>query len=241
MYPHERTLVEEMSGRPFVLLGVNTDKSKTKIKKAVQDNGINWRSWLDGKTGGPICKQFKVRSFPTILLIDHEGVIRYHSGTRKEVRRKLDETIEHLVSIAESSGGGMREFVDASGTHKVMATYSKFKKGKVHLVDENDDTIKIPWGKLSVDDRNYIAGIRLREDGHSRLVNEDVPFPFGELRTFKDKSGKFTLNGTYIGLDRAKVIFWDKNGQEVRVGYSKLADETREYISKENKRRRGTP
>ena len=241
MYPHERTLVDQMSGRPFVLLGVNTDKNKDKIRKAVRDNGLNWRSWLDGKRGGPICKKFKIQSYTTVMLIDHEGVIRFHSGSRKEMLRQLDASIEHLVSVAESADTGMREFVDDSGLHKVMAKYDKFSKGQVYLVDQKNEKIKIPWDKLSVDDQNYVATMRLSQDRYSQFVNANEQFRFDELKTFKDKSGQFSLKATYIGLDRTLAVFWDRNGKEVKIGYTKLSDESRQYISKENKRRKGTP
>ena len=34
MYPHERSLVQKMQGKPFVLLGVNSDKSRDTAKNA---------------------------------------------------------------------------------------------------------------------------------------------------------------------------------------------------------------
>lgn len=242
MYPHERTLVEKMSGRPFVLLGVNNDKEKSRVEKAVKENDINWRSWIDGK-GGPIVKDFKVRSFPTIILIDHEGVIRYHTNEHKiRSPKTLDATIEQMVSIAEGDGmvagsGGMREFVDRSGKHKVVAKFEKYAKGKVHLVTNGDETVKVPWVKLCCDDQNFIAAKRLKEDGYGRFVKKNAPFPFDEPMMFEDKSGKHKVKATYMGLDRSKVIVWDRNGSEVKVNYSDLSKASKEYISKENKRR----
>ena len=32
MYPHERSLVKKMEGKPFVLLGVNSDGTRTSSK-----------------------------------------------------------------------------------------------------------------------------------------------------------------------------------------------------------------
>ena len=76
MYGHERSLVEDMNGRPFVLLGVNSDKEKSRVKTAMKENNLNWRSFLDGSTSGTISKSFAIRSWPTIFLIDHNGVIQ---------------------------------------------------------------------------------------------------------------------------------------------------------------------
>ena len=41
MYPHERTLVEEMSGRPFALLGVNNDGKISRVKDAIKKTFIS--------------------------------------------------------------------------------------------------------------------------------------------------------------------------------------------------------
>ena len=45
MYPHERSLVNEMKNRPFALIGVNSDKDLDKIREIVVDKNINWRSF----------------------------------------------------------------------------------------------------------------------------------------------------------------------------------------------------
>lgn len=242
MYPHERSLVNSMSGRPFVLLGVNNDSKIETVKKAIKKNNLNWRSWYDGK-GGPIVKEFGIRGFPTIFLVDHDGVIRY-----KNLRgERLDMAIEKLVSIAESAGmtGGsgpsakLREFADVSGKHRITASYKKFSKGKVYLENEEEEEIKIPWGKLCLEDRQYIALKRLKEDGLDRIAKTKVEFPFDELQEFNDKSGEHTIKATYIGLERTQVIFWDKNGKEIKIRYRDLSEESRDYIAEENKRRKG--
>ena len=99
MYPHERSLVESMQGRPFALLGVNSDP-KEKVKAAVERENITWRSfWDGGSTGGPIASYYGVRGWPTIYVIDHKGIIRY-----KQVRGpKMDEAVEALLAEAESA------------------------------------------------------------------------------------------------------------------------------------------
>ena len=38
MYDHERSLVKKYSGRPFVLLGVNTDEQPDFAREAVHQN-----------------------------------------------------------------------------------------------------------------------------------------------------------------------------------------------------------
>lgn len=84
MYPHERSLVDEMKDKPFALIGVNSDKDIARAKKAVADNNLNWRSFHAGPDGtrGPIPKAWAIQGWPTIVVLDGEGVIHYrgHDG-----------------------------------------------------------------------------------------------------------------------------------------------------------------
>ena len=93
MYPHERSLVKRMEKMPFVLLGVNSDPKKD-IQAAMTREKITWPFfWDGGNTNGPIAKKYGVQSWPTIYVLDANGVIRY-----KNVRGpKMDEAVETLL------------------------------------------------------------------------------------------------------------------------------------------------
>ena len=99
MYPHERSLVKTYRDRPFALIGVNSDVDRDKIRQTVIDQNLPWRSfWNGGSPGGPIATEWNVSAWPTIYLIDHEGVIRHKSLRGKE----LDAALEELVAAAEA-------------------------------------------------------------------------------------------------------------------------------------------
>ena len=78
MFPHERSLVKRLENAPFALIGINSDKDKDKIKELNEKEKITWRSFWNGPegTGGPISKEWRVRGWPTLYVIDHDGVIR---------------------------------------------------------------------------------------------------------------------------------------------------------------------
>ena len=77
MYPYERSLVQRMQGKPFALLGVNSDKDRNELKKVLAQEKITWRSWFNGDTAGGIPEAWGIQSWPSIFVIDHKGVIRY--------------------------------------------------------------------------------------------------------------------------------------------------------------------
>ena len=102
MYPHERSLVKQYANRPFAILGVNSDKDREFIRGVVKKKNITWRSFWNGPLGmkGPIAATWNVRSWPTIYVIDHQGVIRFKLTSRQS--KELDEALEMLVAEAEA-------------------------------------------------------------------------------------------------------------------------------------------
>jgi hypothetical protein len=96
MIPHERSLVKRMQDRPFALVGVNADRNREEALKRIDKDGVNWRSFFDD--GGKIAKAWRVQGYPTIYVLDHNGVIRY-----REVRdTDMDRAVEALLKEAEA-------------------------------------------------------------------------------------------------------------------------------------------
>ncbi len=102
MYPHERSLVKKMEGKPFALVGVNSDRDREALKDVLKQEEITWRSFWNGPegTGGPISSQWNVRGWPTLYVIDAKGIIR-HKWLGSPGAEKMDEAIEKLVKDAE--------------------------------------------------------------------------------------------------------------------------------------------
>jgi thiol-disulfide isomerase/thioredoxin len=93
MYPDERTLVNRLRGKPFALLGINSDKDLNSLFLRMSAERINWRSWWDGGTRGPITSAYGVQAWPTIFVLDARGVIRF-KGVRGAA---LDRAVEFLI------------------------------------------------------------------------------------------------------------------------------------------------
>ena len=96
LIPHERELVEQFKGRPFALIGVNGDPDKKELKPVLETNKITWRSFWAGEKGpeGSIPMQWNVNGWPTIYVIDAEGVIRSKTALGKTLDAKLEEWVK---------------------------------------------------------------------------------------------------------------------------------------------------
>ena len=90
-----------MEGKPFVLLGVNSDGDKEKLHKRMKVEKITWRFWWDGGgTNGPIANQFNVHLWPTVYAVDHRGIIR-HKWRGIPGEERFDLAIETLVAAVQ--------------------------------------------------------------------------------------------------------------------------------------------
>ncbi len=98
MYPHERSLVKKLAGKPFALIGVNSDPDREGLKPVLQRERITWRSFWNGPLGtnGPIANKWKVEAWPSIWIIDHEGVIRYVDPEGDEIDRAIDALVAEV-------------------------------------------------------------------------------------------------------------------------------------------------
>ena len=107
MYGRHRQLVSEWKDRPFALVGVNSDPDKDLLKRRMATVGINWRSFWNGPGGrrGPISAAWHVRGWPTLYVIDHQGIIRHkgHGGPAVEA------ALQHCLEVAEQAGGDARK------------------------------------------------------------------------------------------------------------------------------------
>ncbi len=97
MYTSNRELVQKMTGKPFVLLGVNSDRNRLQTLRVIRTQGINWRSWWDGgTTRGPIATRWNIETWPAIYVIDHQGVIRYKNLKGPELLKAVEQLLSEI-------------------------------------------------------------------------------------------------------------------------------------------------
>lgn len=102
MYPHERSLVKKWSGKPFALLGVNSDTDRESLKETLREEEITWRSFWDSDTSGPIASAWEIQGWPSVFLIDHKGIIRARSVGAPDAN--FEVLMADLIAEAEKEG-----------------------------------------------------------------------------------------------------------------------------------------
>jgi hypothetical protein len=85
--------VKLLENEPFALLGVNSDGDAAKVKEILTREGLTWRNALDGTTSGPWASAWNVHSWPTLFLIDKEGVIRERDPRGERMLQAVREVL----------------------------------------------------------------------------------------------------------------------------------------------------
>jgi hypothetical protein len=97
LHKDERSLVQKFEGQPFVILGVNNDPDPATLRATQREQHITWRSWWD--EDGSITRQWDVEGFPTLILIDPTGKVRWMSPGKPPadlLRKKIDTLLQEL-------------------------------------------------------------------------------------------------------------------------------------------------
>ena len=97
--PTIRDLRKRYAKEPsFVIIGVSSDSDEAKWKDFTAKNQMVWPQYLD--RDHHIQRAFDVRAFPTYIMIDHEGIVRFRGvSTSWERTGALDDAIRKEIKI----------------------------------------------------------------------------------------------------------------------------------------------
>jgi thiol-disulfide isomerase/thioredoxin len=93
MIPHEREMVERLKDKPFTLVSISADEKKETLTDFLAKEKMPWTHWWNGKDQG-IIEDWDVRYYPTIYVLDAQGVIR-HKDLRGE---ELEKAVNALLA-----------------------------------------------------------------------------------------------------------------------------------------------
>lgn len=97
--PWLRDLNKKYSKDPaFMLIGIATRDDEETWRSFIADNKMIWRHARD--ENGVVQRAFKIRGFPTYLVIDHEGIMRYRStGMSDQREAALEDALRKQLKL----------------------------------------------------------------------------------------------------------------------------------------------
>lgn len=95
MIPHERELVERLKDKPFALVSISADKDLKTLTDFIEKEPMPWTHWHNGANGG-ILKDWNIKAFPTIFVLDAKGVIRFKGTRGKEMDKAVDTLLKEI-------------------------------------------------------------------------------------------------------------------------------------------------
>lgn len=110
--PVLRDLNKKYAGKPFQLVGISSDDDEDVWRTFVQAQSMDWAEYID--TSENVLEAFKIESFPTYVVLDKDGVVRYRqSGFGQTTGPELEEAINKALKresdpklAAVNSAGG---------------------------------------------------------------------------------------------------------------------------------------
>ncbi|HJR61189.1 MAG TPA: redoxin domain-containing protein [Vicinamibacterales bacterium] len=86
---------------PFVIVGVSADRDQTPWRAFVEEHKLPWAQFYDDRR--MMANRFQVNSYPTYILIDHEGIIQYRqAGWSPRVDGEIEGEARSLIRKAKA-------------------------------------------------------------------------------------------------------------------------------------------
>jgi peroxiredoxin len=96
--PHERELYKRLKDKPFALLGVSCGDEFDVAKQTVKKHQMEWPSWWDGDEtrSGPIQTDYDIQHWPSVFVIDAEGIIRAIDVHGAQLDEAVDKALARI-------------------------------------------------------------------------------------------------------------------------------------------------
>jgi thiol-disulfide isomerase/thioredoxin len=94
--PILRNLNKKYSTKPFQLVGVSSDDDEDVWRTFTEAQKMDWQQYID--LSGHVLEAFNIESFPTYIVLDKDGVIRYRqSGLGPTTESDVEEAINKAL------------------------------------------------------------------------------------------------------------------------------------------------
>ncbi len=94
--PHLKELVKLHASDPFALVGVATDQELGEFQRKARDNGVSWRNAWAGGTMGTWPTSWGVQRYPTVYVLDAQGVVRFVDVRGEDLDRAVKTLLDEM-------------------------------------------------------------------------------------------------------------------------------------------------
>jgi thiol-disulfide isomerase/thioredoxin len=95
MIPHEREMVNRLKDKPFALVSISVDAEKKTLTDFLAKQPMPWNHWWNGGEG-KLIQTLDIHHYPTIFVLDPQGVIRYKEIRGQELEKAVDTLLNEI-------------------------------------------------------------------------------------------------------------------------------------------------
>jgi len=94
--PHLKELVKLHANDPFALVGVATDPDLSEYLTKARGAGVTWRNAWAGGTMGTWPTSWGVQRYPTVYVLDAQGVVRFVDVRGEALSRAVQTLLDEM-------------------------------------------------------------------------------------------------------------------------------------------------
>ncbi len=97
--PQMKQLADDFAGQDVAIVGVNSDQNLDDARFVIDRLKLNYPTIKNGESGDAISPKYKIHGWPTLVIIDQQGVVRhFHFGYSPTLRSELADKIRELLA-----------------------------------------------------------------------------------------------------------------------------------------------
>jgi len=138
--PMLKNLQKKYAAKPFQLVSISSDDDEDVWRTFVQAQHMNWSEYLDSSS--ELQEAFKIDSFPTYIVVDKDGVIRFRqSGLAQDTQNELEDAINKTLKrdsdpvLAKAAAEGWGEDTRGGADSEEKDEAAKAESGATKVAD----------------------------------------------------------------------------------------------------------
>lgn len=114
--PNVKAAYERYNKQGFEIIGVSADEARADLERVVKAKGLTWPQHFEGRSGEvPNLRRYGVQHFPSMWLVDKQGVIRDVTGA-VALNEKVGKLVAESFSAAPVAAAPTKANASASPT-----------------------------------------------------------------------------------------------------------------------------